>query len=163
MMIFKFFKFALLAMVLAGSTLRSDEATPDDTSTDTTTATAIEVTGDVVYEVDEGGFKSVELGQLFGEGDHVITRENAGLHMVLADGSSLALGPSTEITLTKIGAGQEGSQTFLEMLKGTANAIVEKLKKGSIFELKTPNAVAPVKGTQFEVNEDGAASAVSVR
>jgi hypothetical protein len=138
-------------------------ASVQDDAGSATTATAIEVTGDVVYEEEEGVFKSVTLGQLFGEGDHVLTRENSGLHLVLADGSSITLGPNSELTLSKIGAGNEGSETFLELLKGTANAIVQKLKMGSSFEMKTPNAVAAVKGTEFEVSEDGSAGTVSVR
>jgi hypothetical protein len=170
-LLIKLSRLSIIALLLLASPIRSDEA-PGDASTDAsdqaaaaddTTATAIEVTGTVVYEAEEGVFKPVAMGQLFGEGDHVLTRENSGLHLVLADGSSITLGPNSELTLSKIGSGKEGSQTFLELLKGTANAIVQKLKLGSSFEMKTPNAVAAVKGTEFEVSEDGSAGTVSVR
>jgi hypothetical protein len=134
----------------------------DDSSTDDPTATAIEVSGTVIYEVSSGVFKPVVLGQLFASGDHVMTKDDSGLHLVLADGSSIVLGPNTEMTLDTIGAGDPGSQTFLQLLKGTANAIVQKLKDGSVFEMHTPNAVAAVKGTEFEVSDDGSAGAVSV-
>lgn len=134
----------------------------DDQASDDPTATAIEVTGNVVYEAEEGVFKPVVLGQLFGQGDHVLTKDDAGLHLVLADGSSITLGPNSEMTLEQMGSGDPGSQTFLQLIKGTANAIVQKLKTGSAFEMHTPNAVAAVKGTEFEISEDGNAGSVSV-
>jgi hypothetical protein len=149
---------ALLCLSFA-PLLRADDG---DSASDGPTATAIEVSGQAVYEAEDNVYKPIQLGQLFGEGDHVVTKEDGGLHLVLADGSSLVLGPNTEMTLDKIGAGDAGSQTLLQLIKGTCNAIVEKLKLGSSFELHSPNAVAAVKGTQFEVSDDGSDSAISV-
>lgn len=149
--------------LLAASLFIAPRVRAADPVLEDTTATVIEVSGEVLYEAAAGVFKPVVLGQLFAEGDHLITRSNSGLHLVLADGSSIVLGPSSEMTLEKIGAGEEGSQTFLQLLKGTADAIVQKLKLGSAFELRTQNAVAAVKGTQFEVSDDGSTGSVLVR
>jgi ferric-dicitrate binding protein FerR (iron transport regulator) len=151
-------------LILAATLLLLPKLHADADSDDAATAaTAIEVSGTVVYEVSEGQFAPVTVGQLFAEGDHIETKDNSGLHLVMADGSSVILGANSEITLDKLGNGDEGSQTFLQLLKGSANAIVQKLKTGSAFEMSSPNSVAAVKGTDFELSDNGSSGSVTVR
>ena len=127
-------------------------------------ATAIAVTGPAFYADENGDLKEVELGQLFAEGDRLVTKENASLHLLLADGSSLVLGAMTELTLTQMSQSPSGERKSLfDLLKGAVNAIVEKLSPGSSFEVHSAYAVAAVKGTDFEVSTDGAESSVTVQ
>ena len=116
-------------------------------------ATVISLDGDVRYD-DEGVLKPVQLGQLLDVGDRVLTLENSTLHMILADGSSVVMAPNTEMTLGALGDGKPGSKTLLQVLKGLLNLMVEKQPDGFTFEVETSNAVAAVKGTDFEVNAD---------
>jgi hypothetical protein len=123
----------------------------DSASAVTVAATAINVSGDV--KVQEGeDWTPVEEGQLFTQGDRLQTGDDSTLHLVLADGSSVALGPNSEITLSSVGSGDPGSVTLLSLARGLLNTMVEKLKAGSSFEIETNSAVAAVKGTDFEVS-----------
>jgi len=113
-------------------------------------ATVITVEGEAFYE-DSGAWQALALGQLLGAGDRVKTAEASSLHLVLADGSSLVLGSNSQATLESLGAGGAGSNTVIKLLKGMLNAMVEKLSSDAVFEVQTANAVAAVKGTDFEV------------
>jgi hypothetical protein len=145
----------LLAASAAGAT---------DDSAETSAATAIAVSEPVFYSDEGGELKAIALGQLFTEGDHLVTRAGGSLHLVLPDGSSLVLGPETEVTLTKLNKAPSGQrESIFDLLKGAVNAIVEKLTPGSSFEVHTAEAVAAVKGTDFEVSTDGAESSVTVQ
>jgi len=126
-------------------------------------ATAIHVEGDVKVQAGQD-WDAVSEGQLFGPGDRIVTGDGASLHLVLADGSSVALGANSEITLRSLGSGAPGSVTLLSLARGLLDTMVEKLKTGSRFEIETSSAVAAVKGTDFEVSDTGSGggSAVTV-
>lgn len=112
--------------------------------------------------VDNGHATALALGQLLGPGDAVRTGEDGSLQLALADGSSLALGPNTELTLKELGPGGESSRTTLQLLRGLMNAMVEKLSPSGSFEILSANAVVAVKGTDFEVQADGDDTSVTV-
>lgn len=147
----------LLGLALAWAP-RAMAATP---APEDLAATAITLEGEVSYE-DGGNWEPVALGQLLGAGDQVRTGESSSLHLVLADGSSLVLGPNTEATLKDLGPGGPGSSTVITLLKGLLNAMVEKLGPDASFEVQTGNAVAAVKGTDFEVSTASDDTAVTV-
>jgi hypothetical protein len=128
-------------------------AWPARASADPVAATVISMEGTVSYD-EEGALKPVELGQLLGEGDRVVTADDSTLHLVLPDGSSLVLAANSEVTLRNLGSGAPASHTLLSVLKGLVNLMVEKQGEGSSFEVETGNAVAAVKGTDFEVSAD---------
>jgi ferric-dicitrate binding protein FerR (iron transport regulator) len=98
-----------------------------------------------------GSFQALRLGQVLGPGDRVRTGEGGGLQLILADGSSVALGPNTELSLEALGPGGQGSNTVLRLFRGLLNAIVEKSGAEASFEIHSADAVAAVKGTDFEV------------
>jgi len=155
-------KALILCLMLALGASRLFAADAGDSGD--TAATAIAMSGQVLYEVDDGTLKPVELGQLFDEGDRLVTKEGSSLQLVLADGSTLSLGPNSELNINALGKGDSQSKSFFELVKGTVNAIVQKLTVGAAFEIHTTDAVAAVKGTQFEVAADsGAGSAVTVQ
>lgn len=159
----RFFCLSLALILLSAGALPGAGTAGTAADTDNA-ATAIEVSGEVTYAADNGSLSAVELGQLFAEGDRLVTKENSSLHLVLADGSSLVLGPSTELTLSKLSKDETGRrESVFDLLKGAVNAMVEKLSSGSSFEIHTTEAVAAVKGTDFEVASDGAESSVTVK
>jgi len=136
--------------LLPGAPLRADDAAQAADPDVPNAATVLAVDGAV--QVDENGqWRAVEEGEPLQAGDRVRTTDNASLHLLLADGSSLVLGPNSEATLQSLGNGGEGSQTFIALASGLLNAMVEHLRPGSSFEIQTPSAVAAVKGTDFEV------------
>jgi hypothetical protein len=132
-----------------------------ESAAESVAATVITLAPPADVEVD-GKFEALSLGQLLGPGDRVRTGEGGSLHLVLADGSSLVLGPNTEMTLESLGPGGQGSNTVLRLVRGLMNAIVEKLTVGAVFEVRTANAVAAVKGTDFEVDAGAEDTVVTV-
>jgi hypothetical protein len=121
-----------------------------ESAAESVAATVLTLDGTATVEED-GADKALALGQVLGPGDTVKTGENSSLHLALADGSSVALGPNTEMTLKQLGPGGDGSQSVLQLLRGVLNAMVEKVTPGGKFEVESSNAVAAVKGTDFEV------------
>lgn len=158
-------KILLLFLLLLSPALRAAGADDAGDSADAsaTAATAIAMDGQVLSSAEGAELAPVALGQFFAEGDRLVTRENSSLQLLLADGSTLALGPNTEMTIGSLGSGGSGSKSFFELLKGSLNAIVQKLKDGAAFEVHTSDAVAAVKGTQFEVSAGSDESAVTVQ
>ncbi|HTB21402.1 MAG TPA: FecR family protein [bacterium] len=150
---------ACAAFWLAGAAalLRADSGTADGS----VAATAVSVTGDVRLQMGDG-WQTVQVGQLLTQGDRVVTGDDSALQMVLADGSSVALGADSELSLASVGSGAPGSVTLLSLARGLLDTMVEKLKLGSRFEIETPYAVAAVKGTDFEVSAAGQGAAVTV-
>ena len=138
-----------LCWLAPGRSLANDEATanPDAPSA----ATVLNMEGTVQVQ-DDQAWRTLEDGEPLENGDRVRTGENSTLHLLLADGSSLVLGPNSEATLDSLGTGAEGSQTLIGLVHGLVNAMVEHLKAGSRFEVSTQDAVAAVKGTDFEVS-----------
>jgi hypothetical protein len=144
-----------LAMLLAPAfSLRADDSDSDAP----VVATAVAMEGHAQLS-DNGGWTEIALGQLFSEGDRVRTDEDSSLHLILADGSSLVLGPNSDATLKAMGDGSAGSKTIIQLASGILNTMVEKLKSGSIFEVDSGDAVAAVKGTDFEVQRSADADA----
>jgi hypothetical protein len=149
---------ALFACWLAAAPVAAwADGAPDDG----VAATAVNVNGDVKVQTGQS-WQAVEEGQIFSAGDRLTTGENSTLQLVLADGSSVALGADSELTLDDAGAGAEGSVTLITLARGLLDAMVQKLKLGSRFEVQTPYAVAAVKGTDFEVSGAYATAAVTV-
>jgi hypothetical protein len=144
----------MAALLLAlGAGLKAEDATE--------AATVLSLHGKAQV-LDGRKWAALEEGQPLDQGDRVRTGEGAGLQLLLADGSSLAFGPNTEATLKALGRGGKGSVTLLSLAHGLLNAMVSKLKRGSTFEVTTSNAVAAVKGTDFEVDAAKTGTKVSV-
>jgi|GEM_PF-5014120 hypothetical protein len=132
----------------------ADEADPDTS----TAATVLNLEGTAQVQEDQD-WRSLEEGEPLDAGDRVRTGDGSSLHLLLADGSSIVLGANSEATLDSLGDGKEGSETFIGLVNGLLNAMVEHLKPGARFEINTDNAVAAVKGTDFEVSASADAGA----
>jgi FecR protein len=113
-------------------------------------ATLISFEGNVQVGL-AGNLKPAELGQWLAAGDHIVTAEDSGAHLVLADGSSLVLGTNSNVKLKALGDGHPGSRTFLELTQGVANIMAQTQSPGSLFNVETGNATAAVKGADFEL------------
>ncbi|HXC64047.1 MAG TPA: FecR family protein [bacterium] len=144
-----------LVLLVPGRSLRADDAADADTST---AATVLNLEGTAQVQEDTD-WRSLEEGEPLDAGDRVRTGEGSSLHLLLADGSSIVLGANSEATLDSLGDGKEGSETFVGLVNGLLNAMVEHLKPGARFEINTDNAVAAVKGTDFEVSASADAGA----
>lgn len=89
-------------------------------------------------------------------GDRLVTGEKARLKILLTDDAVLALGAESEIVVTSHlfhpRAAEQGERhTRIELVGGSLRSLVQKLvgDQQADFEVKSANAVAGVRGTEF--------------
>lgn len=98
--------------------------------------------------VESGGSShAVETGAALASGDVVATGEGATAVVALADGSRLKLRESSRLRLTPPEARSRATEVMLFL--GGVFAQVAKRGPGAEFRVRTPGAVAAVRGTQF--------------
>lgn len=89
------------------------------------------------------------------EGTVLKTAAKSSVMIKFADGSMIKIGPFSNLTITKA-TGASGKNTKVDITSGKMFARVKKLDSGSQFTVKTPTAIAGVRGTYYssEVDED---------
>jgi ferric-dicitrate binding protein FerR (iron transport regulator) len=84
-------------------------------------------------------------------GDTIRTPPNAQVSVTFKDGSMVELGESTSFTIDQYEiVGSRRSKGFLELHGGHLRSLVKIASGEPNFEVHTPNAVASVRGTEFE-------------
>lgn len=112
------------------------------------------VEGDV-----RSGTQALIPGSSLSPGDGVRTGKDGFATIRLADGSTLELKPDSEVVLESVRKSPlaEGSEAKFLLRSGRAEAAVQKRPAGGArFEVRTPIAVAAVRGTRFRVASDAA-------
>lgn len=109
-------------------------------------ARVLYVSGDVTIESKSGG-RLAKSGAALAEGDCVATAEGATAVIELPDGSRLKLRESSRLALTLPGPKSAVTEAFLSF--GSVFAKVTKRLAGQPFQVRTPSAVAAVRGTEF--------------
>jgi hypothetical protein len=93
------------------------------------------------------------------EGDKLTTGEKSRLKVLFSDDVILALGSATEVVVEKhlFDPKSGARQTRLDLVQGKLRALVQKMVAGSRadFIVKTTNAVAGVRGTEFVLVTEG--------
>jgi hypothetical protein len=102
--------------------------------------------GDVTVE-SKGGGRLAKAGAPLADGDAVSTAEGATAVVELADGSRLKLRESSRLVLKLPAARSPLTEMLLSF--GSVFAKVAKQHPGAEFHVRTPTAVAAVRGTQF--------------
>ncbi len=103
----------------------------------------VKAQGDVTIESPAGGRLGKD-GAALAEGDSVSTAEGATALVELADGSRLKLRESSRLRIVASGKSAE-----LNLSLGSVFAKVRKRLAGESFLIRTPSAVAAVRGTEF--------------
>ena len=92
------------------------------------------------------------------EGDKLITGEKSRLKILFSDDVILALGSATEVVVEKhlFDPKNGARRTRIDLVTGKLRALVQKVVAGSRadFTIKTTNAVAGVRGTEFVLVAD---------
>jgi ferric-dicitrate binding protein FerR (iron transport regulator) len=85
-------------------------------------------------------------------GDSLATSARSSLTVAMVDGSRLTLSESSSFTIDRAGVGGPKRDSTLSLLKGHLRAVVKFTTGGRSpnFEVRTPNAIAGVRGTDFE-------------
>ena len=102
--------------------------------------------------------KPARVGMEVFEGDKLITGEKSRLKILFSDDVILALGSATEVVVEKhlFDPKNGARRTRIDLVTGKLRALVQKVVAGSRadFTIKTTNAVAGVRGTEFVLVAD---------
>jgi len=149
-------KILLAVMLCAGF------APPMTAADETVTALVLRVRGDAWVEGGKGKFIPLKAGQLVVEGDLLSTGKGT-LYLSMADKSTVTMGHWTEMIIKSQKVKKKETRTVFRLFSGIFKAIVSKLSKNSVYEVRTDMATAAVKGTEFSVEaEEGETSNVMV-
>jgi hypothetical protein len=100
--------------------------------------------------------RSTQKGSAFFEGETIQTKDGARVKLLFFEGGNeVVLGSSTSLVVERAGASKSGTE--LSLNQGTVRSSVNRKysgEGGDIFEVKTPNSVAGVRGTVFNVAYD---------
>ncbi len=84
------------------------------------------------------------------QGDEIKTGENSECSFVVGAGSNVAIKQNTRFLISSVFKDKSGSETnVFSIEEGKAVINPKKLLKGDSFNVKTPTAVAGVRGTKF--------------
>lgn len=98
--------------------------------------------------------RDAKVGDVVGSGDKVETKADGLAEIMLENNNVINLKPNSVITMTELSAnpttGIYVNRLYADM--GKFRIQVEKMSGASTFEVRTPTAVAAVRGTQFYVD-----------
>ncbi len=111
------------------------------------------VKGDIRVQAQAGGEQKAKVGLKVQEGDTVIAGADARAKIVMVDKNVLNISPDTKITIEKykFDAAKDEKSVSLNVLYGKVRSTVNQKYDGekNTFNIKTPSAVAGVRGTDF--------------
>jgi hypothetical protein len=114
---------------------------------------------DVVERGRQGDWQKLELGGGVSAGDAVRTDDEGRVRLVFADGSVVVVSPRSEIVIDEnvYDPSQGTASSMFDLLKGKIRAVVsDYYETTGSFEVKTPNSISGVRGTDFIVVHDPA-------
>jgi len=114
-----------------------------------------------ILRATESAAVQARAGDAVSMGDAIRTKRNGKAEVQFQDGTVIQLAPETRITIDEYSFGATGARErgFLSLLRGKLRAVVSKFKgtvvpaskTDSGFSVKTPTAIAGVRGTDFIV------------
>jgi len=121
------------------------------------TAVVKALNGPASYVDELGVTHPLEAGTVLKEGQTIKTGRDASVDLYLAqNGPAVGLDGNTVLRLQKLSnePGPLGTiiDTRLDLQQGRVSGIVEKLLPGSRYEIKTPQGLATVRGTEFFID-----------
>jgi len=90
----------------------------------------------------------VAVGVSVNAGDILRAKSKSKAEITFPDGNILRLAENTRVRVTQYQP-EEGKKSYVNLFRGKTVAVVDKLKKGSNFEVHTPTAICGVRGTVF--------------
>ncbi len=114
-----------------------------------------------IHRLGEGAAVPVQAGDPVSQGDAIRTKRNGKAEIRFLDETVIQLSPETRITIDEYSyrAGNVRGNGLIGLFRGKLRSLVSKLKgavvsmakTGSSFSVRTPTAIAGVKGTDFIV------------
>lgn len=123
------------------------------------------VRGTASYSEQAGDWKPLSVGRVLGPGASVRTGASSQVDLFLDENGPLVrLLESTQLGLDKLNLDRTGADTVIEtqldLRQGTIQGHVKKLAAASTYEIKTPNAVAGIRGTDYQISADDKVSCI---
>jgi len=113
---------------------------------------------DVEVQKSEGGqWEKANRKMKLEEGWKVRTGRGSYARVQMTDGSKMFLSPKTEVLIE----GLKDKYRSFKLMLGKLKAKIKSLKRGK-FDVKTPVAVASIRGTEFDLSYDGKTSSLDV-
>ncbi len=99
-----------------------------------------------------GRLIAATLGMLIMIGDKLETSNDSSMTVVMVDGNQITLSDSSSVVIDRTAIATLKADSIIELFKGRLHSIVNSKPDGSPqdFAVHTPNAVAAVRGTDFE-------------
>ena len=119
-------------------------------------AAVIDVNGTVEHET-AAGTAPLRPGAALAPGTVIRSGENGSLTLEFPDGSRSLVGPDTEIALQRVQRlrASKAQQTEIELRRGYLENRVRPTRDGGRYIIRTPAAIAAVRGTDFRVAARG--------
>jgi hypothetical protein len=120
----------------------------------------VRVVGEVLRIDVKNSQKKLVVGDAFSEGDVIATGPDGRAKLLMSEGNNeVVLGAHTRLVIERVGSQARSSKsgTTLSLREGQVRSVVKKKYTGldsDVFEIKTPNAVAGVRGTVFLISFD---------
>lgn len=116
------------------------------------------VRGDVRLLAPDGTTRTARSGDIVAPIDRIVTGPDSGTSVVLRDGTSLIVGPSSRLDLKEFhfdSTTQEGG-LLVSLLQGSARMVTGLIGKAhpDAVRVETPTAVIGIRGTDFIVQAD---------
>ncbi|MFA5164422.1 MAG: FecR family protein [Candidatus Omnitrophota bacterium] len=117
-------------------------------------AVIIKLAGNVrIKSKDSKTWHDAKLNETVRTGDSIETKANGKAEFKIENGNIITLQQNSNVTISRLSRDGKGEyENLFESTGGKIRAQVEKLKGNSKFEVKTPNAVACVRGTVLFLN-----------
>ncbi|MFA6355505.1 MAG: FecR family protein, partial [Candidatus Omnitrophota bacterium] len=117
-------------------------------------AVIVKLAGNVrIKNKDSKAWHDAKANETVKTGDSIETKDNGKAEFKLDNGNVITLQQNSNVTISKLSQDGKGEyENLFESTGGKLRAQVEKLKGNSKFEVKTPNAVACVRGTVLFLN-----------
>ncbi|MEW6068833.1 MAG: FecR domain-containing protein [Nitrospirota bacterium] len=118
------------------------------------------LSGKVLYrEKSDIPYLAVQKGAIISKGYWIKTGSDGWAVLALNDGSSLTLANNTELEITELVIGKNKKSGVFSMTQGKLRASVVKLAGERVdYKVKSPTAVAGIKGTEFMMMTQGHAN-----
>lgn len=121
---------------------------------------ARKVSGDVKVKIGKT-MSPLREGMVIQNGSSITTGKDGTVILVWETGHVLKVGPLSATSI-KATTASGSENTVLKLDKGSVFARAAKLQnKGSKLEIETPTTIAGVRGTSFEVSQEGKATLIS--
>ena len=119
-----------------------------------------DLSGDVsIRDKDNVPYKTTQKGAVFDKGYWIKTGADGWTILSLNDGSKLTLSNNTELEITEFVIGENKKEGIFRMTQGKLRAFVIKLANEQVdYKVKSPTAVAGIKGTEFLMMTQGFAN-----